>query len=721
MSDKELQGKEEEKNEVSPSNTAEEISEKEEPVTETAAQQIEESSQSEDETTKPDVEAVSDTSDPELEDVPVGEEAQSESEATKPEVEPVSDASGTEALDVSVAEETQSEDKATKPDAESVNTTVDEETHDDDEEEVASSDDEEVDETEEDVQKDYSTLSKSELITELQSLIKDKPIQEIKNEVEEIRTEFNSKFTEELEHKKEEFLAAGGNIIDFHYTTPLKKEFNSLLFDYKEKRGNHYKNLKKDLQANLSRRLELVDELKGLLNAEENINTTYKHFKDIQERWHVAGAIPRDKYNIVWNTYHHHVENFYDFLHLNREFRDLDFKHNLEQKLKLIGRAEELGQEVNINKAFRELQMLHKMWKEDIGPVAKEYREEVWDKFSLATKVIHDKRQGHLKDQEKHFEANYDSKMELVKEIIAISQNAKATHQSWQTGIKKVQELREKYFEIGQVPRTLNKDIWNSFKEATRTFNKEKNNFYKNQKKEQYLNLEKKRELIKIAIENKDSDDFEATTALMKKIQSDWKKIGHVPRKESDKIWKEFKEGCNHYFDRLHAQKNVANKEEVAHLDAKQAILDSLSSFEPSDTPENDIATLKGKISEWKEIGRVPYNKRNIDRKFNKVLDDLFSKLNLSKQETELIKFENKINSMVSQEDERKLQNERFFISKKIGETKDEIRQLENNLGFFQNVNTDNPLIKEVHKNIARHKEQLEVWKAKLSKIKSLQ
>lgn len=590
-----------------------------------------------------------------------------------------------------------------------------------DEEEVASSEDEEAEEEhDEKAQKDYSSLSEKELVAELDRLLKTKKIQELKHDVEEIRAEFNSKFNEELEHKKEEFLAEGGNIIDFHYTTPLKKDFNSLYFDYKEKRNNHYKTLKKDLQSNLDRRWELIEELKGLLSAEENINTTYKHFKDIQEKWHVAGAIPRDKYNTVWNTYHHHVENFYDFLHLNREFRDLDFKHNLDSKIKLITRAEELAQEKDINKAFRELQMLHKMWKEDIGPVAKEYRDEVWDKFSDATKIIHDKRQGQLQELEKDFETNYETKKQLIEEIKKVTEEAKPSHQGWQNAIKQIQELRDAFFNTGSVPRNNNKEIWKAFKDATGNFNHQKNSFYKDQKKEQYTNLEKKRALIKIAEESKDSEDFDATTALMKKVQDDWKNIGHVPRKDSDKIWKQFKKACNHYFDRLHAQKNEANKEEMVHYEAKQELLDKLAAFELSGDHKADVKSIKENITAWKEIGRVPYNKRQIEQKFNKTLDGIFSKLDLGKKETELIKFDNKLNTLVNREDDRKLQNEHFFISKKIDETKDEIRQLENNLGFFHHVDENNPLVREVHKNIERHKEQLEVWKAKLSKIKEV-
>lgn len=591
-----------------------------------------------------------------------------------------------------------------------------------DEEEIASSEDEEDldDDKAEKAQKDYSLLNKKELLAEFERLLKNHKIQDIKDDVEEIRSEFNSKFNEELEQKKEEFLADGGNIIDFHYSTPIRKEFNSLYFDYKEKRNAYYQNLKRNLQQNLNRRWELIEELKGLLSAEENINTTYKHFKEIQEQWHTAGPIPRDKYNTVWNTYHHHVENFYDFLHLNREFRDLDFKHNLEAKLKLITRAEELAQEDDVNKAARELQMLHRTWKEDLGPVAKEYRDEVWEKFSAATKVIHDKRQTYLNELEKEFELNYEKKQELIEAIQSYTDSGISTHKGWQKAIQKVQELRDQFFEIGRVPKSKNKEIWKAFKNTTRNFNHAKNSFYKNQKKEQQENLKKKRELIAIAEQNKDSEDFEVVTPLMKKIQDDWKKIGHVPRRDSDKIWKEFKKACNHYFDRLHAKRNQASEEEIANYEQKEAILKELSEIELSGEHKDDLATIKKYINSWKAIGRVAVNKRSIEQKFNKVLDGLFTKLDLGKKEKELIKFDNKLNTLVNRNDERQLQNEHFFLSKKIDETKDEIRQLENNLGFFHNVDEDNPLVKEVHKNIAQHKEQLEVLKAKLSKIREV-
>jgi hypothetical protein len=568
--------------------------------------------------------------------------------------------------------------------------------------------------------KDYHAMSKEALVDELEKLLKTEKVQAIKEHVEEIRTEFNAKFDEEVEQKKEEFLADGGNIIDFHYSTPLKKRFNSVYFDYKEKRNKYYQQLKQDLNQNLNRRLEIIEELKGLIDVEENINTTYKHFKDLQDRWKTAGAIPRDKYNTIWNTYHHHVENFYDFLHLNREFRDLDFKHNLEQKLKIISRAEELTQEADTNRAFRELQMLHKMWKEDLGPVEREFREDIWQKFSDATKKIHDKRQEYFEHQEQQFEKNLEKKEEIITKISEIAETNYTAHKQWQQKIKEVEALREEFFNAGKVPRNVNDQTWKKFKEAVRTFNRNKNSFYKNQKKEQYENLEKKQELVQIAEANKDSEDFKETTPLMKKIQNDWKQIGHVPRKDSDKIWKQFKAACNHYFDRMHASRTEENAEELQAFEQKKELLDKVKNMELSGDRKKDLPVIKSFIEEWKNLGKVPHTKRYIEGKFNKALDQAFDKLDMDKKQTEMLKYENKVQALEDADDTRKINNEHYFLTKKIEETKAEIRQLENNLQFFSNVDDSNPLVQEVHKNINNHREQLRIWKEKLEKVNSL-
>ncbi|WP_298533385.1 DUF349 domain-containing protein [uncultured Algibacter sp.] len=568
--------------------------------------------------------------------------------------------------------------------------------------------------------KDYDTMSLEALAIELERLLKSEKIQAIRSHVNSINTEFKLKFQALIDEKKEEFVSTGGNEIDFYYSSPVQKRFKEAYKSYRTKLNEHYQSLEKNLKQNLTDKLEIIEELKGLINVEENINTTYKHFKELQERWRTTGPIPRDKYNNAWNSYHHHVELFYDFLHLNRDLRDLDFKHNLEKKLLIIERAEELAQDDNVLRSFRELQELHKMWKEELGPVGKAHREEIWERFKAATKIINDKRHLYYQEIDKVYEKNLETKLEIIAGIEAIGAQESGSHGSWQKKIKQIETLRDSFFNAGKVPIKVNEATWAKFKDAVRNFNRQKNAFYKGLKKDQYKNLQQKLELIKIAEDNKESEDFETVTPLMKKIQSDWKKIGHVPRRDSDKIWKQFKGACNYYFDRIHAKRNAASKEQVEAYTKKNEFLGGLKDLKLPEDKAEGVDLVKAKIKEWQAFGRVPNDKRYIDGKFQKSIDGLLTKLKIDKTEAEMIKYENKLDGLHDSNDTRNLDNERNFIRKKIDEAKGQINQLENNLQFFTNVDEDNPLVKEVHKNIAEHKGALEVWKAKLQKIKNL-
>ncbi len=564
---------------------------------------------------------------------------------------------------------------------------------------------------------DYHSMSTENLVGELQRLVRNEKVQAIKKHVDGIKSEFDLKFQEFIEHKKEDFVSSGGNEIDFRYNSVTKRQFNEVYSDYREKRNQYYKSLEKDLKGNLNKRLEIIERLKGLVNVDEDMNTTYKAFKNLQEEWRKAGPVPRTNYNDVWRTYQHHIEIFYDFLHLNRELRDLDFKHNLAEKEKLVQQAEVLATELDLSKVFRELQTLHKIWKEDIGPVGQEHREAIWERFSNATKVLHQRRQEHYKQLDAEYEENLIKKNEIIASITTLANNIADNHRGLQQQIKELEELRNTFFNAGKVPRNQNEKTWAAFKNEVRNFNRNKNAYYKNLKKDQQENLDKKRELLNLAISLKESDDWDTTTGEMKRIQSEWKKIGHVPRRYSDKIWKEFKNACNHYFDRLHESKNKGLKEEEENFEKKNACLDKLKAWQSSENREADIKTIKTFIEEWKSYGRVPFKKKNIDQKFHKVLDALFKKLDVSRQESELLKYGNKIKQLADGDNERAIQNERSFIRKKIEESKSEIRQLENNLQFFSNASEDNPLVQDVIKRVNTHKESLETWMAKLKKL----
>ncbi|HLF52074.1 DUF349 domain-containing protein [Flavobacterium sp.] len=567
----------------------------------------------------------------------------------------------------------------------------------------------------------YETLSMDELVAELEKLVEVEKVMSVKDHVEEIKSAFLSKYNHFIEEKKDEYIAENPESTeDFHYHMPLKSKFDQLYSLFRDKKNTHFKSLQTNLKSNLETRLTIVEELKELINPQENIKDTLKTFNELRERWKNAGSIPKDKYNHVWNNYHFHVENFYDYLHLDREARDLDFKHNLELKQKIVARVEELVQEVDVNKAFRELQDLHKIWKEDIGPVSRDHREEIWNKFSDLTKQMHDKREALYEKQRGNEVENLASKKDIIAQIEVLAQEKVAVHTQWQGQIEKVEALRSAFFAAGKVPSEVNEETWAAFKTAVRNFNTFKNSFYKDIKKEQQDNLNKKMELVAKAKALQESEDFTATTPVMKQIQEEWKLVGHVPRKYSDKIWKEFKEACNHYFDKLKAQKSEVNEEEVEAFDKKKTYLETLREFQLTGEHKTDLDAIKLHIETWKNFGKVPFTRRHIEGKFNKILDALFEKLSLSKKDTEMMRFSNRMDQLSSMDDTRKLENEKIFLMRKIEEVRSEIFQLENNIQFFANAKKDNPMVLEVKKNIERHKESMDMWKEKLKQVRSI-
>ncbi|MCD8405619.1 DUF349 domain-containing protein [Tenacibaculum dicentrarchi] len=573
---------------------------------------------------------------------------------------------------------------------------------------------EKVDEKHEIPMLDYATMELSTLVDELNKLLRGYEIQQLKSNVDALKNAFNTKFSNLVAEKKEAFLAEGGNIIDFQFSSPVKADYNKLLTEYKIKRDAHYTKLENQLKENLEKRNSLIDELKTLIG-KADAKTMYNEFQEIQKKWRTIGAVPKTKYNDTWKIYHHHVERFYDLLDLNKDFRELDFKHNLEEKLKIITRAKALNEVADVNVAFKDLQDLHRIWKEEIGPVGKEHREDVWGKFSEATKKIHDKRHQYFRELKSKYQEMIDAKLEVVAQINAFDTSNNNSHNDWQKSIVELEKLRKKYFDIGKLPYNKSEAVWQQFKSATKKFNSAKNVFYKAEKSTQNDNLKNKIALIELAESIKDSDDWENTTNTMKRIQSDWKKIGHVPRKFSDDIWKRFKDACNYYFDRLNTQKNEQNKEQLELVVAKKEFIEQLKTSE-----DLTLENIQERILQWRTLGSLPRNARHLDEKFNKAVDAHLGNLNMSKGDIELMKFKNSIDTYLSQKDFKKLDNEQYFIRKKIDENVREMQQLENNLGFFSNAKPDNPLVLNVRKGIQEFKDQLDIWKAKLNYIKKL-
>ena len=565
---------------------------------------------------------------------------------------------------------------------------------------------------------DYSKFDLDELVVSIQVLLEKYPIKEVKNQIENLKTDFNKKFKSFIAEKKAEFIKEGGNEIDFKFTSVVKNKFNDLVFEFKKKRKQFYRDLEREQKENLETKLKLIDQLKELIDTAEP-STMYKNFQSLQDEWRKVGQIPHTKYNDVWRTYHHHVERFYDLLHLNNDFRDLDFKHNLEEKTKLVEKAETLAEHKDVNHAFKELQILHRLWKEDLGPVARDLRDEIWDRFSDATKKIHQKRHEFQDKLDAKLEENIDVKLAIIEKIKAINIDDITSHKLWQDNIKSLEKLREEFFSAGRVPKSNNEEIWQLFKDATKNFNKAKNQFYKSIKSDQLENLKKKMLLVEQAESLKDSDEWDLTTEVYKKIQSEWKKIGHVPRRDSDKIWKKFKDACNHYFDRLHDRQDGVDKEKTEIFNKKKDLLAQFKDqAEKLETLTLDL--VNEYIKDWRELGPVPMKMRHIESKFNKALESAYKKLNIDKDEAIFLKFKNTMDSYVEQNDVRKIDSEQLFVRRKIDEITKEIKQLENNISFISNASEDNPLIKNVYKNIEKYHKDVEIWKKKLNYIKHL-
>ncbi len=561
---------------------------------------------------------------------------------------------------------------------------------------------------------DYPNMELEALADAFEKLLKEFPVQQLKTNTDAIKNEFNTKFGALLAEKKAAFLADGGDSIDFQYSSPVKSRYNALLADYKKKRDAYYSELDTLLKGNLEKRHSVIYDLKALI-ADADTKTMYKSFKALQTRWRDIGPVPRNKYNDTWRNYHHHVERFYDLLHLSNDFRDLDFKHNLEEKLKLIARVEALAELENVNDAFKELQQFHKTWKEDIGPVSQEHREEVWQKFSAASKRIHDKRHEYFRSLKSQYQAIIDAKMTIIEKIEAYDTSMNKKHSDWQKSIKDIEAMRTAYFDAGKLPHAKSEQVWQKFKAATKAFNHEKNAFYKVEKSIQQTNLDKKNALIELAESLQDSDDWENATNSMKKIQADWKKIGHVPRKFSDPIWKRFKAACNRYFDRLHNKQDAVNKEQMAFIEEKKAYLDMVKAIEKASLEE-----INEFIQKWRAFGETPRSVRHIESKFNKHIDKLLEGLSMSSEEISMLKFKNLVDGHLAQNDVYKLNSELTFVRKKIDEINKEIQQLENNLSFFSNATSDNPLLLNVRSSIDNHIKGVAVWKQKLAYMKSL-
>jgi len=566
---------------------------------------------------------------------------------------------------------------------------------------------------------DYSKYSQVELVNAMRDIIESDGENDIKEEIDTIKAVFYKNLNENLEEQKAKFLEEGGNEEDFEpEEDPYEKDIKDLLKDYRHIRIEFNKKLEVEKEINLKLKYEVIEELKGLINNEESINKTFQEFRDLQRRWREIGLVPQSKMKNLWETYHFHVENFYNYIKINKELRDLDLKKNLEAKINLCERAEELLVEPSIVKAFNTLQKYHEQWRE-IGPVPIEHKEDIWERFKSATSKINKKHQEYHEKRKIEQRKNLEAKTALCEKVEELNENDISSHKDWDARAKEIIELQKIWRTIGFAPRKDNNKIYDRFRKACDKFFDAKRDFYAKNKELQQNNLQLKIDLCLEAEALKDSTDWKKTTQDFINIQKKWKEIGPVPRKHSEAVWKRFRAACDYFFDKKSEHFSTIDTEQVENLKLKEELIEEVEKFKPAKDVDENLKVLKSFQRRWTEIGHVPIKKKDeVQVRFRDAINKLFDELNLDEEKRNLLKFRTKMTSYSeSARGQNKMRMERDKYMNKLKQLENDLVLLDNNIGFFAKSKNAESLIEDVKKKIEGTKEKIEFLKEKIRVI----
>lgn len=549
----------------------------------------------------------------------------------------------------------------------------------------------------------HSDLSLKDTLDEMESIVNREDSHSFSKKFNALRDHANRKIAEEVDSKKHEFLEEGNAEEHFEFQHPQTAKLSALVNIFKEKQDKFHKSQEADYQKNLEERLAIIERLKNLYtNSEPGVNL-FKAIREIKEAWGNAGQVAKSEFKNLNNNYFHHLKMFNEMLDMNKEYLEQEFAHNLEKRQHIIQRAKELLDEKVVQKALNELQYLHKLWKEEAEPVAEEFREKTWEEFKEISNKIHERKSELIAVLESDQQDNLEKKNKIIEELQTLAAPEAPTHSYWQQAIKKVEELRTEFLKLGPVPKKISNQNWTDFKLALREFNARKNDFYKTLKDSQIHNLEAKQALIKTAQDNMNSEDWDIVVPLFKKLQEDWKTIGHVPRSQANKVWDEFRDACNTFFKNYREKNNVSGDNWKDNYKSKKALLDELKALTDEDGTVEKIENIK---NAWNAIGKVPKDKLSINTEFNKTLKE---KLKLNKINEFDLKEENLSESQLTDK-ARKIKNQ-------IADLEAEVVQLENNLSFFGTAKRDNPLLKDTYDKLDSKKEQLDSLKLTLHQM----
>lgn len=549
------------------------------------------------------------------------------------------------------------------------------------------------------VDKQLAGKSKSEIVDMLALIIEQELTGDIRLQVEQLKTAFYKLHRAQVDAQLKEAAEQGVTIeIAPDADEARLKELLKVYRDYRDKVAAENEKVKEE---NYAKKLEIIESLKALISSEETLNITFNRFRELQARWKEIGQVPQSKTNDLWETYNLHIERFYDFVKINKELRDLDLKKNYQAKLDLCEAAEALAEQENIVEAFRKLQKYHDQWRE-IGPVATEQKEAIWERFKAASSIINRRHQEHFESLKQEQLANLERKTALCEAAELLIANAPTSHKEWNKAGESLMELQNQWRTIGFAPKKENTKIYDRFRSACDRFFELKHAFYADVKDDMERNLSLKEALCEAAELIQDSEEWKEATDKLLELQAEWKKIGTVSRRHAEAVWNRFRAACDRFFERKSEHFSSVEKQYEDNLSKKLALLEEMESAEVK-----SFDAIKEYQRRWSDIGYVPIKaKDEIQKRYKQAIDKMFAVVRSSGREQSLSRFKERVNSL-RQDGERRLRSEREKLYNRVRQLEQEVATLENNIGFFTKSKGAESLIADVNEKIAKTKREI--------------
>ncbi len=557
--------------------------------------------------------------------------------------------------------------------------------------------------------------SKKEVLDRIAEIAKGDETPE-KDEVDHLKASFYRFHIAERDKKQKEYLEAGGDPEKYQILPDEDEEaYKTNMQAIKEKRAKAFEKAQQEREDNLKHREEIIEKIKNMATSPDEANKSYNEFKALQQEWKAIGAVPPEKSSETWRNYQLYVEQFYDLLNLNREAREYDFKKNLEAKTKLCEEAEKLADEPDVVNAFHQLQDLHEQYRE-IGPVAKDMREDIWTRFKNASTVINKKHQDHFEKLRANEEENLAKKTALCEKTEAVAKEDNKSAADWEKHSKEIIAIQQEWKTIGFAPKKNNEEIFQRFRKACDDFFGRKAEYFKDVRARLYENAEKKKALVAKAQELANSTDWKATSDKLIQLQKEWKTVGTAPRKISDQLWNDFLTACNHFFDARNAAHASVHDEERENLQKKRDIIELLKQVSASDSDARE--KVQELTDKYNAIGHVPFREKDkIYKEYHDVMDKIFEELHISAARRHLDNFKNNLRGM-AKKGEDAVDNERARLARRFEQLKQEITTYENNLGFL-NISSKkgNSLVDEMNRKVQKLKDDAQLIKEKIKAI----